>query len=306
MDHIPCTKLSRALLAAALLPALPALAQTDFTGHWAPLYHEDHPERLPGPEMGDFMGIPINEAARMRGDTYDPDQISVVTEYQCRPHGSDYSMRGLAHLRIDPVFDPTTQRLIAFHTRMGWMEMERTVWLDGRPHPSALAPHTFPGFSTGVWEGNMLTITTTHLKPSYLRRNGLPRSDKATYTEHWMRHGNYLTVTTVIRDPVYLTEPLVRSQNWALDPAQRIGRDFCEYAHEVPSDVLVPHYLPGANPYLSEVADWYGLPYEAVRGGAETLYPEFRLKMTKPRNPVPAHCDRYCHCGNQGGGCDLR
>ncbi len=36
---------------------------------------------------------------------------------------------------------------------------------------------------------------------------------------------------------------------------------------------------------MHEVADWYGLPYEATRGGAETLYPEYRKKMGKPEHP---------------------
>ena len=57
--------------------------------------------------------------------------------------------------------------------------------MDGRPHPPEYADHTWQGFSTGIWEGNMLTITTTHLKTNYIRRNGVPRSDKATLTEHW-------------------------------------------------------------------------------------------------------------------------
>ena len=71
-----------------------ALAQVDFSGNWVPLFHEDQPERLPGPELGDYSGIPLNDAGRLRGDSYDGDRISVVTEYQCRPHGGDYSMRG--------------------------------------------------------------------------------------------------------------------------------------------------------------------------------------------------------------------
>ncbi len=148
--------------------------------------------------------------------------------------------------------------------------------MDGRPHPPDYAPHTWQGFSTGVWDGNMLTITTTHFKTNYMRRNGVPRSDKAVLTEHWMRHGDYLTVVTVIEDPVYLTEPLVRSDNWYLDPGQNIGIFGCEYAPEVPRpEGTVPNHLPGQNPYLHEFADWYGLPYEATRGGAETLYPEY-------------------------------
>ena len=62
-------------------------------------------------------------------------------------------------------------------------------------------------------------------------------------------HGNYLTITHVVYDPVILTEPLVRSQSWFLDPGQRAGLFPCEYLPEVPAEAgTVPHYLPGANP----------------------------------------------------------
>ena len=244
----------------------------DFAGAWMPLYHEDGPERLPGPELGDYTGIPVNEAARLRGDSYDADRISVVTEYQCRQHGGDYSMRGLATLRINSEIDPATQRLLAFHTRIGFQSMERTIWLDGRAHPPPEAVHTWQGFSTGVWEGNMLSITTTHLKASYLRRNGLPATANRTFTEHWMKHGEFLTVVTVIDDPALLTEPLVRSQSWVLDPGQRMGQTACEYVTEIPDAAQqVPHHLPGTNPWLHEFAETYGLPFEATRGGARDV-----------------------------------
>ena len=303
MAIVRCAFLAGCLL---MFQSLHSLAQVDFSGPWAPLYHEDYPERIPGPELGDYMGIPINGAARLRADSYDADRISVVAEYQCRPHGADYSMRGLANMRVDNIIDPETQRLVAIHTRMNFQEMERTIWLDGRSHPDELAPHTFQGFSTGTWDRNMLNVRTTHLKESYLRRNGLPRSDKATFTEHWVRHGDYLTVTTVITDPAFLTEPLVRSQTWVLDPGQQMGKDICEYVPEIPKAAdIVPSHQPGANPFLHEVADWYGLPYEATRGGAETLYPEYRLRMGKPEKS-PSKCERYCTCGQNGGPCNLR
>jgi len=288
------TALPLFLLGAALVAA-PLDAQVDFTGEWAPLYHEDGPERGPGPELADYTEMPINDAARMQADSYDADRISVVEEYQCRPHGADYALRGLGQVRIWRDIDPASQRVIAFHMHFLAWDSERTIYLDGRTHPPADALHTFQGFSTGVWEGNMLTVTTTHLKTNYLRRNGLPRSDQATLTEHWTRHGEYLTITTVIEDPVFLTEPLVRSDNWYLDPGQHIGIFGCEYAAEVPRPTgTVPHHLPGTNPNLNEFANWYGLPFEATRGGAETLYPEYRSKIT-PYNP-PARCTRYCHC----------
>ena len=74
------------LLAAAFL-GVPVFAQIDFSGEWAPLYHENAPERGPGPELGDYTEIPLNEAGRLRADSWDADRISVVEQYQCRPHG---------------------------------------------------------------------------------------------------------------------------------------------------------------------------------------------------------------------------
>jgi len=294
---------ARFLLSATLVLSVPAFGQVDFSGSWSPLYHEDNPERIPGPELGDYTGFPINDAARLRGDSYDADRISVVSEYQCRPHGADYALRGLSNMRIDAIRDPLTQRLTGFHTRMNFQEMERNIWLDERPHPSEYAAHTWQGFSTGTWQDNMLNIYTTHLKESYLRRNGLPRSDKATFTEHWVRHGNYLTIASVLTDPRFLTETFVRTETWVLDPGQAMGRDICDSVPEIPKAAdYVPNHLPGANPYLHEFANWYGLPYEATRGGANTLYPEYRKTMPKPEHPLEL-CDRYCTCGNDRLGC---
>lgn len=285
-----------AWVAAAFL-SVPAFGQVDFTGEWAPAYHEDGPERLPGPELGDYMGIPLTAAGRLRADSYDADRISIETELQCRPHSSDYGMRGLGNLRVTREIDAQGQTLVAFRTFMPAWGSERTIWMDGRPHPPEYAEHTFQGFSTGVWEGNMLTITTTHLKANYLRRNGVASSDQRIVTEHWTRHGDFLTVIVVVEDPVMLTEPLVRSENWYLDPGQKLPQMYCEYAAEVPAPPgAVPHHLPGKNPFLTEVAEWYGLPVEATRGGAQTMYPEYRKVMPKPINPAPLKCERFCVC----------
>src|SRR6186997_797627 len=108
--------LERVLLVVVLVgtAAAPAASQEiDFTGSWAPIYHEDGPERLPGPELADYLGLPINDAARMRADSYDADRISAVTEYQCRQHAADYGMRGLANMRITAEIDPMKQRIFA-------------------------------------------------------------------------------------------------------------------------------------------------------------------------------------------------
>jgi hypothetical protein len=41
----------------------------------------------------------------------------------------------------------------------------------------------------------------------------------------------------------------------------------------------VPSWLPGTNPDLEEFAKNHNLPFEATRGGAETMYPDYRFKV---------------------------
>jgi hypothetical protein len=272
-------KLTASLFLLALVVSAPAWAQVDPSGEWAPRFHEDQPERIPGPDIGDYLGLPINDAARMRGDTWDASLLT-LPEHQCKPHPADYGPRGPANLRIWKEVDTESQKLVAYHTHISWQAPERTIYMDGRPHPPEYAAHTWQGFSTGKWEGDMLTVTTTHLKIGWIRRNGIPRSDKATLTEHWVRHGDYLTLISIITDPVYLTEPFIRTTNWVADPRQVIAPYPCESVTEVvrPAGV-VPHHLPGTNTFLGEFPAKVGVPAEAARGGAETMYPEYRQKI---------------------------
>ena len=262
-----------------MLLSLPAFGQIDPSGERAPRFHEDQPERIPGPEIGDYLGLPINDAARLRGDSWDASLLT-LPEHQCKPHPADYSPRGPANLRLWKEVDSATQQVIAYHTHISWQAPERTIWMDGRPHPPDYAAHTWQGFSTGKWEGDMLTVTTTHLKTGWIRRNGIPRSDKATLTEHFIRHGDYLTLVSVIDDPVYLTEPFIRTTNWVMDPRQEIAPYPCEPVVEVERPQgYVPHHLPGTNTFLKEFSEKFHLPGEAARGGAETMYPEYASKI---------------------------
>jgi hypothetical protein len=245
--------------------------------------------------VGDYLGIPINEAARRRGEAWDAG-IQTLTEWQCRPHQVDYIWRGPSQLRISKDIDPVTRELVAY--RAEWLRsVERVIYLDGRPHPSEYAPHTWAGFSTGRWEGNVLTVTTTHLKEGYLRRNGLPRSDKAVVREHWIRNGDFLTAVVIMYDPVYLTEPFIRSSEYEWAPNQNVPLYPCGTVQEVDRpEGVVPHWLPGANPYITEFARRCGIPVEAARGGAATMYPEFREKMRLMPPPArPPGTPRACN-----------
>lgn len=252
----------------------------DLVGEWVNLLHEDFPERIPGPDLGDYLGLPINEAARKAGVTWDASLLT-LPEYQCRVHPSDYGIRGPALLRIWKDVDRATQEIIAIHTHISTWETERTIWMDGRPRPPAESLFTSQGFSTGVFDGNMLTITTTHLKRGWLRRNGIPRSSKAVVTEHIFRHGDVLTFMTIVNDPEYLTEPFVRTTDFLFAKNQQMAPYPCEAVEEVAGrdPAYVPHHLPGTNRFLDEFPKKAGIPAAAAMGGAETMYPEYRLKM---------------------------
>src|ERR1700694_1316279 len=56
------------LLLAATLASGPAFAQVDLSGEWGVRFYEDSPDRGPGPEVGDYLGLPINAAARARAN----------------------------------------------------------------------------------------------------------------------------------------------------------------------------------------------------------------------------------------------
>lgn len=255
-------------------------AQVLLTGEWQPLTHEDATERSVGPDLGDYLGIPINDAARMRADSWDASRLT-LQEQQCRVHIVSYIYRGPMAFRLWEEKDPDTQQVIAIKMYISTYEQTRTVWMDGRSHPPDYAPHTWMGFSTGKWEGNALTVTTTHIKRGWLRRNGLRASDQAVLTEHFIRHENHLTHITILTDPDSLTEPFIRSQDFI--PRSLNGEGWlypCDAVVEIERPRgAVPNYLPGKNPFVSEFADKYKIPVAAALGGAETMYPEYQLKL---------------------------
>ena len=268
--------------AVMLVGSVPAFAQVDLTGVWNPnVQDEDNPERLQGPSLVEFVGLPINDQARVWGLSYRSSRLS-FSEHQCQVHVVEYIHRGPMAMRIWEERDNITGQLIAIHENINTYEQFRTIWMDGRPHPSEYAPHTWMGFSTGVWEGNMLTVTTTHVKQGWHRRENIPASDEVTVIEHFVKHGDLLTHISVTEDPIYLAEPLVKSEEFNLVPNPNTFNPFypCEYVEEGERDHdQVPSYFAGENPYLAEYAALHDLPQEVTLGGPETMYPEYRRRL---------------------------
>src|SRR6202790_4136752 len=238
------------VLAVALL-TIPAFAQVDLSGSWQPVPAE---ESTGNPSLVDYTGLPINDAARQWALSWDPDRLG-LSEHQCQVHTAAYIYGGPHRLRIWEERDPQTQNLVAIHNYISTYEQYRTIWMDGRQNPPDYAAHTWMGFSTGKWEGDTLTVYTTHIKQGWDRRNGVPSSDSITLTEHFIRHGNLLTHISVVTDPIYLAEPLVKIQNFtrAMNPEGNWLWP-CEYVDELPGTPRssVPSYMPGQNPFVTE------------------------------------------------------
>jgi hypothetical protein len=267
-------------VAAILFVAVPASAQIDFSGEWSPNGGEDSGGN---PLVGDYLGLPLNEAGLARAEAWDA-SIQSIPEWQCRPHGWAYIYRGPTSMRIWKDVDPVSRDLIAYNIE--WLQSDvHRVYMDGRPHPPPHAAHTWAGFSTGEWIGDMLKIRTTHIKENYIRRNGVQHSDLATVTTYLLRRDDVLTWINIVHDPVYLTEPLVRSGEFRRNPGQQMPAHPCTVVAEVdrPNDV-VPHVLPGTNPFIAEFASRMQIPESVVWAGAESMYPEFRSRVRRSRD----------------------
>jgi hypothetical protein len=68
-------------------------------------------------------------------------------------------------------------------------------------------------------QGGSLKVVTTHLKPGYLRKNGVPYSEHTVVTEYFDRHNEpngdqWFTVTTIVEDPKYLQQPFITSSHF--------------------------------------------------------------------------------------------
>jgi len=276
------------VLAGVVLAAAPAWAQParqqippDIAGEWRLDNNEE--DTTAQPPLGDYTGIPFNDAGRMRSETT-AESIWGTPEYQCRPHSAPHQWRGLGGARILKEQDPLTREVRAYHIQF-MRSLDRPVFMDGRPHPPAWAPHSWTGFSTGEWMGNTLKITTTHLKDGYLKRGGPQTSDMYTMTEFLTRHGDTLTIVTYVDDPIYQDQPYVQSTTYTYDPTASVNFETCNgsaFAENGGSDRHhVPHFLPGQNTALDDWLkqdDW--VPQAAARGGVKTLFPEYRSTFT--------------------------
>ena len=122
----------------------------DLTGTWVWVNHEDATNRFRGVDPGGrYEGMTINDAARMRGDTYSEEWVSTSPLLQCRPRGPTYQPYALDPVQIDKQLDPISRQIVAYRITVHKTAGARMVWLDDRPRPSQYAAHSWEGVSAG-------------------------------------------------------------------------------------------------------------------------------------------------------------
>jgi hypothetical protein len=231
-----------------------AAAQADLTGNWVAQITEDWRWRMITPPKGDYASVPLNAFGRQVADSWDPAADAAAGE-ACRAFGAGGLMR--LPTRLDIAWsDDSTLRIetdsglqvrtlhfdrAAADTAPSWQGHSVAEWLGvpapANPFGGLVAPTQEAAAARGAAAGppapggaraeapparGSLKVVTTNLRPGYLRKNGVPYSERAVVTEYYDRltmFGNdYLNVVTVVTDPTYLTTPFVVSNHFRREP----------------------------------------------------------------------------------------
>ena len=202
-------------------PAGPrAAAPIDLTGYWESVIVDDFRFRVT-PQKGDIEYLPLTPQAQRAAAQWDPDK-DLADGHQCRAYGAVGVMQQPGRLHISWQDDTT----LKIETDAG--TQTRLLYFGAKP--AALPKPSLQGFSAARWvmagggrgrggaapaqRSGELEVITTNMLPGYLRKNGVPYSADAVYTEYFHRLTGpnkqpYLTITTSVSDPANLTQPFV-------------------------------------------------------------------------------------------------
>lgn len=196
------------------------VAPIDLTGYWVSYVTENWRYRMVTPAKGEYRRIPVSPAAVPIINAWDPGADTKAGN-QCKSYGAGAIMNVPTRLHI------TWQDADTLRVDTDAGTQTRLFRFSGRASGSK---PTWQGDSTARWEqvaapekGGNLRVVTTNVRAGYLRKNGVPYSDRATVTENFdiaplPDGGELLLVTTVVEDPVYLNAPYVTSPHFKKEP----------------------------------------------------------------------------------------
>jgi hypothetical protein len=134
------------------------------------------------------------------------------------------------------LFYPVANKIEVFADRVemhiDWLDSERTVWLDGRAHPSA--DQTFGhGHSVGHFEGSVLVVDTTNFAPNPIGfSTTLPSSTGKHLVERFeiSADGKGMVYSGTMEDPQYLGAAAQWTGNWQYRPEMQLSNEKCDLA----------------------------------------------------------------------------
>lgn len=193
-----------------------AAAAQDLTGYWVSIVSEHWHLRMLVPPKGEFAMLPLNAEARRVATAWDSAKDLAGGE-PCKAYGAAAIMRVPGRLHIHWADDNTLQMDIDSGTQT------RQFRFAGSAPVSQ--PLQWQGYSAATWQPTgrrggrpsaHLKVTTTRMRAGYLRRNGVPYSEKATLEEYFDRFtepngDEWLVVDSILTDPQYLTQPYLTS-----------------------------------------------------------------------------------------------
>jgi len=195
-------------------------APIDVTGYWVSYVTENWRYRMVTPAKGEYRRIPVSPAAVPLINAWDP-AADTRAGNQCRSFGAGAIMSVPSRLHI------TWQDAETLRVDIDAGTQSRLFRFT--PKTAKPGPPSWQGDSSATWEpaqgskGGSLRVVTTNLRAGYLRKNGVPYSDRATVTEHFdlaplADNGQLLLVTTIVNDPVYLNAPYIVSPHFKKEP----------------------------------------------------------------------------------------
>jgi hypothetical protein len=205
-------------------------APIELTGYWVSYVTENWRYRMVTPAKGEYRRIPASPAALPIIKAWDPAADERAGE-QCKSYGAGAIMSVPTRLHITWQ-DANTLRIDTDAGKQTRLLRFTDNAVAGRASsgPPTSRPPTWQGESTAHWErvpapdtGGSLRVVTSHLRPGYLRKNGVPYSERATVSEHFdvsplPDGGQLLLVMTTVDDPVYLTGPYIVSPHFKKEP----------------------------------------------------------------------------------------
>jgi len=158
--------------------------------------------------QGEFSGLQLSAEAQAEVAAYDF-AAELTREFACTQPSVAFYMQAPFPMEIHQ-----DSKLIVF--KMEYYDMVRIIFLDGRSHPPADAPHSKNGHSIGHWEGEELVVDTTHIASATFMNNGFSHSDDIHLVERFRMSddGRILYATQVTEDPAVFTGKAARFMAW--------------------------------------------------------------------------------------------